>query len=70
MTRGRFLPVVQYPESKRGDILLSTFFTWPIIAWVPECMNPSKTPFCIEPGCSCTPRLKEYKQRVVEEVDS
>ncbi|KAF1791093.1 hypothetical protein GQ600_7103 [Phytophthora cactorum] len=33
-------------------------------------MNPSKKTFCAEPGCSCTPRLKEYKQRVVEEVDS
>ncbi|ETP31117.1 hypothetical protein F442_19991 [Phytophthora nicotianae P10297] len=27
-------------------------------------------PFCTISGCTCTPRVKEYKQRVVEEVDT
>ncbi|KAG6944801.1 hypothetical protein JG687_00017643 [Phytophthora cactorum] len=49
MTGGRFPPVVQYPESKRGDILLSTLFTWPIIVWAPECMNPLKSPSALSP---------------------
>ncbi|KAF1777838.1 hypothetical protein GQ600_21716 [Phytophthora cactorum] len=36
-------------KSKRGDILLSTLFTWPIIVWAPECMNPLKSPSALSP---------------------
>ncbi|KAE9051055.1 hypothetical protein PR001_g1803 [Phytophthora rubi] len=65
-----FPPVVQYPEAARGDVLLSSLFQWPVIVWVPECVNPTKKPYCIMPECSCTPRVKEYKQRTVEDVNS
>ncbi|KAE8896442.1 hypothetical protein PF003_g19903 [Phytophthora fragariae] len=65
-----FPPVVQYPEAARGDALLSSLFQWPVIVWVPECVNPTKKPYCIMPERSCTPRVKEYKQRTVEDVDS
>ncbi|EGZ11186.1 hypothetical protein PHYSODRAFT_337932 [Phytophthora sojae] len=70
MAARRFPPVVQYPEKQRGAPLLSALFSWPVIVWVPECLQASKKPFCAMPSCSCTPRLKEYKQRVVEEVDT
>lgn len=70
LTRKRFPPVVHYPEAAGGDVLLSSLFLWPVVVWVPECENPSKKPYCIMPGCSCTPRIKEYKQRTVENVDS
>ncbi|EGZ05062.1 hypothetical protein PHYSODRAFT_348643 [Phytophthora sojae] len=70
MAARRFPPVVQYPEKQRDAPLLSALCSWPVIVWVPECLQASKKPFCAMPGCSCTPRLKEYKQRVVEEVDT
>jgi len=70
MSARRFPPVVQYPEAKQGDGLLSALFTWPVVVWVPECLQASRKPICPMPGCSCSPRLKEYKQRVVEEVDT
>ncbi|OWZ20207.1 LOW QUALITY PROTEIN: hypothetical protein PHMEG_0005407 [Phytophthora megakarya] len=63
-------PVVQYPEAKQGGSLLSVLFKWPVIVCVPGCLHPSRKPFCPMPGCSCTPSLKQYKQRVVEEVDA
>ncbi|ETM33370.1 hypothetical protein L914_19390 [Phytophthora nicotianae] len=68
-TKG-FPPVMRYPETVRGDYLLSTLFSWPILVWVPERLQPSMKPFCTISGCTCTPRVKEYKQRVVEEVDT
>ncbi|KAG7382485.1 hypothetical protein PHYPSEUDO_004820 [Phytophthora pseudosyringae] len=58
------------PEAIRGDVLLSSLFLCPVVVWVPECENSSRKPYCIMPECSCTPRVKEYKQRSVEEVDS
>jgi hypothetical protein len=70
MSARRFPPVVQYPEAKQGDGLLSALFTWPVVVWVPECLQASRKPICPMPGCSCSPRSKEYKQRVVEEVDT
>lgn len=40
----------------------------PVIVWVPEVLNPLAKPFCIVENCSCMPRLREYKSRVVEDV--
>ncbi|KAG1689455.1 hypothetical protein DVH05_002256 [Phytophthora capsici] len=70
MATKRFPPTTRYPEAVRGDYLLSTLFSWPILVWVPECLQPSMKPFCTLSGCTCTPRVKEYKQRVVEEMDT
>ncbi|ETP02946.1 hypothetical protein F441_20040 [Phytophthora nicotianae CJ01A1] len=70
MTTKGFPPVMRYPEAVRGDYLLSTLFSWSILVWVPERLQPSMKPFCTISGCTCTPRVKEYKQRVVEEVDT
>ncbi|EGZ25574.1 hypothetical protein PHYSODRAFT_344979 [Phytophthora sojae] len=70
LSKKSFPPVVQHPEAIRGDVLLSSLFQWPVVVWVPECANPTQKPYCIMPGCSCTPRVKEYKQRTVEDVDS
>ncbi|ETO76414.1 hypothetical protein F444_08181 [Phytophthora nicotianae P1976] len=68
-TKG-FPPVMRYPETVRSDYLLSTLFSRPILVWSSECLQPSKKPFCTISGCTYTPRVKEYKQRVVEEVDT
>ncbi|KAE8888669.1 hypothetical protein PF010_g28547 [Phytophthora fragariae] len=54
LSKKSFPPVVQYPEAARGDVLLSSLFQWPVIIWVPECVNPTKKPYCIMPECSCT----------------
>ncbi|OWY94342.1 hypothetical protein PHMEG_00035956 [Phytophthora megakarya] len=65
-----FPPVAQYPEATRGDGLLSSPFSWPVVVWVPECENRLQKPYCLKTGRSCSPRLKEYRQRAVKDVDT
>ncbi|ETL48821.1 hypothetical protein L916_01608 [Phytophthora nicotianae] len=68
MNRKAFLPAAQNPEDRHDNSLVSSLFSWPVIVWVSECLRASNIPHCIMPGCSCSPGVKEYKQRVVEDV--
>ncbi|ETO84361.1 hypothetical protein F444_01715 [Phytophthora nicotianae P1976] len=68
MNRKAFPPAAQNPEDRHDNSLVSSLFSWPVIVWVSECLRASNIPHCIMPGCSCSPGVKEYKQRVVEDV--
>ncbi|KAE9274935.1 hypothetical protein PR003_g29470 [Phytophthora rubi] len=68
-----FPPQIIFPEAQQQlDVLapLAGLFGRPIVVWVPECREAGQKPQCISPGCLCTPRLKEYKHRVVQDVES
>lgn len=69
LARKLFPPQTQFPEAAHGDYLLWTLFACPVVVWVPECNNPSQSPRCTMSGYLCFPRVKEYKHRVVEDVD-
>ncbi|RLN98115.1 hypothetical protein BBJ28_00017261, partial [Nothophytophthora sp. Chile5] len=73
IVRKMFPPVVAYPETRRQVDELSPLayvFEHPVLVWVPESINPGQKPLCVSEGCFCTPRLKEYKQRVIQDVDA
>ncbi|KAG6962253.1 hypothetical protein JG687_00007262 [Phytophthora cactorum] len=64
----QFPPKLTLPEEKK-EPLLSSLHIYPTLAWALECLQPSRAPKCVIKGCSCTPKLKEYVQRCVHDVD-
>lgn len=64
----QFPPLLTYPKPT-PDALLSECFELPTITWVPECTTANRKPKCIVDGCPCVPKVKAYKQRIVEDVD-
>jgi hypothetical protein len=64
----QFPPALVYPEMGSGT-LLSEWFAYPTLTWAPECREPNRKPKCVVSGCSCVPRVKSYKQRIVEDVE-
>ncbi|RLN88775.1 hypothetical protein BBJ28_00021632 [Nothophytophthora sp. Chile5] len=70
MSKRAFPPVMQYPESNSTGGLLNALFKSPVLVWVPECLNREQKPYCVNPGCKCTPRIKEYRQRSCEDIDA
>ncbi|OWZ12764.1 hypothetical protein PHMEG_00014029 [Phytophthora megakarya] len=48
---------------------LAGLFENPVVVLVPEVNCRGQRPSCISPGCGCTPRVKEYLKRVVEDID-
>ncbi|ETI36110.1 hypothetical protein L914_17049 [Phytophthora nicotianae] len=61
-------PALKYPERQK-DSLLSTWFAYPTLTWAPECLTPTRKPKCIVQECPCEPKVKEYMQRTVEDVE-
>ncbi|ETL82994.1 hypothetical protein L917_16971, partial [Phytophthora nicotianae] len=61
-------PALKYPERKKYT-LLSTWFAYPTLTWAPECLTPTRKPKCIVQDCPCEPKVKEYMQRTVEDVE-
>jgi hypothetical protein len=59
---------IQLPEQVFRPRELAALFEMPVVVWVLEVLNPLSKPHCVVDGCSCTPRLREYKARVVEDV--
>ncbi|KAF1784438.1 hypothetical protein GQ600_5027 [Phytophthora cactorum] len=60
----QFPPKLTLPEEKKEPLLSSLHNT-------PRSHGPrpSRAPKCVIKGCSCTPKLKEYVQRCVHDVD-
>ncbi|KAE9208533.1 hypothetical protein PF005_g12168 [Phytophthora fragariae] len=72
MARKAFPPVIDLPENRRQwekICPLGDLFDNPVIVWVPECLNAHQKPDCVVDHCTCTPLVKEYLQRVVENVE-
>jgi hypothetical protein len=63
-----FPPRIQLPEQVFRPRELAALFEMLVDVWVPEVLNPLSKPRCAVDGCSSTPRLREYKARVVEDV--
>ncbi|ETN23838.1 hypothetical protein PPTG_20717 [Phytophthora nicotianae INRA-310] len=63
-----FPPALKYPERKKYT-LLSTWFAYPTLTWAPECLTPTRKPKCIVQDCPCEPKVKEYMQRTVLDVN-
>ncbi|ETP54983.1 hypothetical protein F442_00415 [Phytophthora nicotianae P10297] len=61
-------PALKYPERKKYT-LLSTRFAYPTLMWAPECLTPTRKPKCIVQDCPCEPKVKEYMQRTVLDVN-
>jgi hypothetical protein len=66
MKKGAWSHSVQLPELKHSHAH-SEIFTTPYFLWLPELNRPKKLPYCVK--CKCTLRVKDYKQRVVEDVN-
>ncbi|KAE9271920.1 hypothetical protein PF008_g30233 [Phytophthora fragariae] len=49
--------------------MLSARFDHPTITWVPEVLSAGRLPVCTTVGCKCTPKVKEYLQRTVHNVE-
>eukprot|EP00644_Phytophthora_capsici_P018420 jgi/Phyca11/129760/e_gw1.87.84.1 len=64
----RFPPALDLPETRR-DSLLSTWLSYPTLTWAPESLTGTSKAVCIVKGCSCTPTVKEYKQRTVHDIE-
>ncbi|EGZ18586.1 hypothetical protein PHYSODRAFT_502857 [Phytophthora sojae] len=63
-----FPPAIAYPEKQR-NAMLSAWFNLPTITWVPDVLNAGRSPVCTTEGCKCTPKVKEYLQRTVHDVE-
>lgn len=61
-----FPPSVQYPEHSKSASVVQ-LFDLPIVVWVPESLSPNQRPACVREGCMCTPGIKEYLSRLVED---
>ncbi|ETI46114.1 hypothetical protein F443_09469 [Phytophthora nicotianae P1569] len=68
IARRQFPPLRSYPEMISGT-LPSEWFGFPTLTWAPECLEPNRKPKCVVIGCRCVPKVKQYKQRTVEDVE-
>ena len=63
-------PSVHYPEYTYDSLhSLTSLFDYPYVVWLPETHNISHRVFCINPGCKCTPSVKGYHFRIVEDLN-
>ncbi|OWZ19991.1 hypothetical protein PHMEG_0005668 [Phytophthora megakarya] len=62
-----FPPRGVYPEENVNNYDLISLFSRPVLVWIPEIFTKSVS--CTVAGCTCAPKVKEYKQRVIEDVD-
>lgn len=67
ITAKHFPPSLCYPEAKRNS-MLSEWFKLPTLTWVPEVLNTNRLPVCTTKNCKCTPKVKEYLNRTVHDV--
>ncbi|POM79051.1 LOW QUALITY PROTEIN: Hypothetical protein PHPALM_3343 [Phytophthora palmivora] len=65
----QFPTQIACPEYDRTCSLATSLFSPPVFVSVPECLNVGQKPHCVNNGCSCAPRLKEYRQRVCDDID-
>ncbi|ETK94829.1 hypothetical protein L915_02181 [Phytophthora nicotianae] len=68
IARRQFPPLRSYPEMISGT-LPSEWFGFPTLTWAPECLEPNRKPKCVVIACRCVPKVKQYKQRTVEDVE-
>ena len=66
-TLGQFPPQIVYPENSK-PLLEENLFGIPYLIWIPEVLEAGGIPTCAFDACECIPSVKEYRQRVVEDV--
>ncbi|KAL3658509.1 hypothetical protein V7S43_016393 [Phytophthora oleae] len=69
MLTTQFPPHTACSEFDRSCDLATSLFDFPVLVWVPDCLNAGQKPHCPNAECSCAPRLKEYRQRLCEDID-
>ncbi|KAL3659663.1 hypothetical protein V7S43_015338 [Phytophthora oleae] len=68
MLKKNFPATVTCPEFDKSLTLASSLFDFPVYVWVPECMNVDQQPLCANNGYAFVPQLKEYRQRLCDDV--
>ncbi len=70
LLKRQYPPTIHYPEHERRDAhCASSLFALPVLVWAPEAIVPNRKPLCIKSDCICVPVLKEYKKRIVQDID-